>query len=116
MSFRISGGRLNVLQEIHDDLQEQDALCSTVPDVDLHILIDRLQPKDQLNEPDEIWEWDQLFIELVAELNAEKPPLQMNSEERRNMRRVLGPDELPPPANSTTRFTATTTKDTLEKT
>lgn len=79
-----------------------------MPDVDLNILIKHLQPKDTLYEPDEVWEWDKLFIELVAEINADKP-LKINSEERKS---VLGPDELPP-SNATTRVT---TKVTLDKT
>lgn len=105
--YRISTARLSALQEINEQLQEQDALCSTVPDVDLSILIKNLQPKDTLNEPDEVWEWDKIFIELVAEINGEKT-VRTNSEERKS---VLGPDELPP-TNSTTRIA---TKNTLEK-
>lgn len=99
---------MNVLEEINNDLQEQEALCTTVTDVDLHILIDRLQPKSALIEAnDEVWEWNKLFTEVIAEINADKP-LQINNEERKS---ILGPDELPPPATTNTarRFATNST-------
>ena len=79
------------MKELNSDLLAQNAF-SAIEEVDLSILTKCLQPQELLDEADEVWEWDKLFTEVVAEINADKPlESKMKSLE-------LRPDELPKPS------------------
>ncbi|TMW50609.1 hypothetical protein DOY81_004344 [Sarcophaga bullata] len=87
----IAVNRVVTLKELNSDLLAQNAF-SAIEEVDLSILTKCLQPQELLDEADEVWEWDKLFTDVVAEINADKPlESKMKSLE-------LRPDELPKPS------------------
>lgn len=75
------------LKELNSDLLAQTAF-SVIEDVDLSILTKCLQPQEVLDEPDEVWEWQKLFTDVVAEIHSDKPIEKPKKLE-------LKPDELP---------------------
>jgi len=86
--YRASINREVTFKELSSDLLSQNAF-SAIEDVDLSILTRCLQAQEGLDEPDELWEWDKLFTEVTAQINADK-----NS----NVGMPIGPDEIPPTA------------------
>ncbi|XP_005176272.1 intraflagellar transport protein 43 homolog [Musca domestica] len=79
--------RVVTLKELNSDLLAQTAF-SVIEDVDLSILTKCLQPQEVLDEPDEVWEWQKLFTDVVAEIHSDKPIEKPKKLE-------LKPDELP---------------------
>ncbi|KAL7741468.1 hypothetical protein ACLKA6_000788 [Drosophila palustris] len=79
-------------KELSSDLLSQNAF-SAIEDVDLSILTRCLQLQEGLDEPDELWEWDKLFTEVTAQINADK-----NSSVGMPEKVEIGPDEIPPTA------------------
>lgn len=55
--------RVVTLKGLNSDLLKQNAF-SSLKDVDLSILTKYLQPQAAFEEPDEVWEWEQLFTEV----------------------------------------------------
>uniref|UniRef100_A0A1A9WZS6 Intraflagellar transport protein 43 homolog n=1 Tax=Glossina brevipalpis TaxID=37001 RepID=A0A1A9WZS6_9MUSC len=91
--FRVSVDRVVTFKELNSDILAQKSYTN-VEDVDLSILTKCLQAPENLDEADEVWEWEKLFTEVVAEIHADKPmPLKP---EKKNL--ILKPDELPPPS------------------
>ncbi|XP_023296307.2 intraflagellar transport protein 43 homolog [Lucilia cuprina] len=88
----VAVNRVVTLKELNSDLLAQNAF-SAIEDVDLSILTKCLQPQESLDEADEVWEWEKLFTDVVAEINADKPL----ENKRKNLE--LKPDELPKPNN-----------------
>ncbi|XP_013102359.1 intraflagellar transport protein 43 homolog [Stomoxys calcitrans] len=86
----IAVNRVVTLKELNSDLLSQNAF-SAIDDVDLSILTKCLQPQETLDEADEVWEWQKLFTDVVAEINSDKPL------ENKMKKLELKPDELPPP-------------------
>ncbi|KAH8241541.1 hypothetical protein KR026_010612 [Drosophila bipectinata] len=78
--------RSAVLKEANSDLLSQYAF-SAVDGFDLSILTDCLVPQESLNEKDDLWQWDQLFTEVTAEIHSDKGP---------NIGMKIGPDVVPP--------------------
>jgi Intraflagellar transport protein 43 len=39
---------------------------------DLTILIEALEPENEVDEPDEVWHWNQLFTSVAAQISDEK--------------------------------------------
>lgn len=39
---------------------------------DLSILIEALEPESEVDEPDEVWHWNQLFTSVAAQISDEK--------------------------------------------
>lgn len=39
---------------------------------DLTILIEALEPESEVEEPDEVWQWNQLFTNVAAQISDEK--------------------------------------------
>ncbi|KAH8327781.1 hypothetical protein KR074_003995 [Drosophila pseudoananassae] len=78
--------RSAVLKEANSDLLSQYAF-SAVDGFDLSILTDCLVPQESLNEKDDLWQWDQLFTEVTAEIHSDKGP---------NIGIKIGPDVVPP--------------------
>lgn len=79
-------------KELSSELLSQNAF-SAIEDVDLSILTRCLQMQESLDEPDERWEWDKLFTEITAQINADK-----NSNSGVPEMVGIGPDEVPPTA------------------
>lgn len=92
-NFRFSVNRVVTLKELNSDLLGQNAF-SAIDDVDLSILTKCLQPQETLDEPDEVWEWQKLFTDVVAEINSDKPI------EKKMEKLELKPDEVPTPSSS----------------
>ncbi|XP_065356108.1 intraflagellar transport protein 43 homolog [Calliphora vicina] len=86
----VAVNRVVTLKELNSDLLAQNAF-SAIEDVDLSILTKCLQPQESLDEADEAWEWEKLFTDVVAEINADKPL------ENKMKNLELRPDELPKP-------------------
>ena len=81
--------RVVTLKELNADLLCQNVF-SSVQDVDLSTLTRCLQTEESLNEPDdEVWEWNKLFTEVIAEINCDKKSVTVRKIE-------IGPDEFPP--------------------
>ncbi|EDV32103.1 uncharacterized protein Dana_GF15660 [Drosophila ananassae] len=78
--------RSAVLKEANSDLLSQYAF-SAVDGFDLSILTDCLVPQESLNEKDDLWQWDQLFTEVTAEIHSDKVP---------SIGMKIGPDVVPP--------------------
>lgn len=78
--------RSAVLKEANSDLLSQYAF-SAVDGFDLSILTDCLVPQESLNEKDDLWQWDQLFTEVTAEIHSDKVP---------SIGVTIGPDVVPP--------------------
>uniref|UniRef100_A0A1B0BI27 Intraflagellar transport protein 43 homolog n=1 Tax=Glossina palpalis gambiensis TaxID=67801 RepID=A0A1B0BI27_9MUSC len=89
----VSVDRVVTFKELNSDILMQKSY-GNVGDADLSILTKCLQAPENLDEPDEIWEWEKLFTEVVAEINADKP--MPSKPEKKNL--ILKPDELPPPS------------------
>ncbi|XP_061394456.1 intraflagellar transport protein 43 homolog [Musca vetustissima] len=85
-SFAVN--RVVTLKELNSDLLAQTAF-SVIEDVDLSILTKCLQPQEVLDEPDEVWEWQKLFTDVVAEIHSDKSSLE------KPKRTELKPDEIP---------------------
>lgn len=66
----ISENRVIMLKELNLDLLSQSAF-SAIEDIDLSLLMRCLQAQDALDEPDEVWEWDKLFAEVIAEIHSD---------------------------------------------
>lgn len=79
-------------KELSSELLSQNAF-SAIEDVDLSILTRCLQIQESLDEPDERWEWDKLFTEITAQINADK-----NANGGVPEMVGIGPDEVPPTA------------------
>ena len=39
---------------------------------DLTVLIEALEPESEIDEPDEVWQWNQLFTSVAAQISDEK--------------------------------------------
>uniref|UniRef100_A0A1A9ZR36 Intraflagellar transport protein 43 homolog n=1 Tax=Glossina pallidipes TaxID=7398 RepID=A0A1A9ZR36_GLOPL len=89
----VSVDRVVTFKELNSDILMQKSY-GNVEDADLSILTKCLQAPENLDEPDELWEWEKLFTEVVAEINADKPL--PSKPEKKNL--ILKPDELPPPS------------------
>ncbi|KAI9585476.1 intraflagellar transport protein 43 homolog A [Glossina fuscipes] len=89
----VSVDRVVTFKELNSDILMQKSY-GNVGDADLSILTKCLQAPENLDEPDEVWEWEKLFTEVVAEINADKP--MPSKPEKKNL--ILKPDELPPPS------------------
>ncbi|XP_030383972.1 intraflagellar transport protein 43 homolog [Scaptodrosophila lebanonensis] len=86
----ISSNRVVTLKELNSDLLSQNAF-SAIEDVDLSILTRCLQSQENLEERDEVWEWEKLFTEVTAEINSDK------SANAGVLQKIeIGPDEVPP--------------------
>ncbi|XP_011210677.1 intraflagellar transport protein 43 homolog [Bactrocera dorsalis] len=85
--------RLNTLSEINSDLLNQSAFAS-LENIDLTILTRCLKLPETLDEPDEEWEWDKLFTEVIAEIHSDQQSF------ARGHKKEIGPDEIPPPMYS----------------
>ncbi|XP_073826086.1 intraflagellar transport 43 [Musca autumnalis] len=83
----IAVNRVVTLKELNSDLLSQTAF-SVIEDVDLSILTKCLQPQEVIDEADEVWEWQKLFTDVVAEIHSDKPIIKPK-------RLELKPDELP---------------------
>lgn len=70
--FSVAVNRVVTLKELNSDLLAQNAF-SAIEGVDLSILTKCLQPQDSLDEPDEVWDWEKLFTDVIAEINSDKP-------------------------------------------
>ncbi|ALC39329.1 CG5780 [Drosophila busckii] len=88
----VSINRDVTLKELTSDLLSQHAFTA-IEDVDLSILTRCLQMQECLEEPDEVWEWDKLFTEVTAQINADK-----NAKPGIPEKVEIGPDEVPPTA------------------
>lgn len=86
--FRVYMNRVVTLKALNSDLLSQNAF-SAIEDVDLSILTKCLQPQEALDEADEVWEWEKLFTDVIAEINIDKPL------ENRIKSLELKPDEVP---------------------
>ncbi|KAM7353769.1 intraflagellar transport 43 [Cochliomyia hominivorax] len=84
----VAVNRVVTLKELNSDLLAQNAF-SAIEDVDLSILTKCLHSQESLDEADGVWEWEKLFTDVVAEINADKPL------ESKMKNLELRPDELP---------------------
>lgn len=69
----ISQTRVTAYKELDMDLIKQNGLAS-LEDLDLSVLTKCLIPDDQLNEPDEVWNWEQVFAEISSALHVDNNP------------------------------------------
>ncbi|EDW04194.1 intraflagellar transport protein 43 homolog isoform X2 [Drosophila grimshawi] len=76
-------------KELSSDLLSQNAF-SAIEDVDLSILTRCLQAQENLDEPDEVWEWEKLFTGITAQINSDK-----TSSVGMPEKIEIGPDEIP---------------------
>lgn len=60
--------RVTAYKELDIDLVKQSAIAS-LEDVDLSILAKSLQNDSKLEEPDVIWNWEQVFTEISSEIH-----------------------------------------------
>ncbi|XP_075152539.1 intraflagellar transport protein 43 homolog [Haematobia irritans] len=89
----VAVNRVVTLKELNSDLLSQTAFTA-IDDVNLSILTKCLQPQEVLDEADEVWEWQKLFTDVVAEINSDKPLV------NKMQKLELKPDEMPPPIES----------------
>lgn len=59
------------MNELNSDLLSQNAFTA-IEDVDLTILTRYLQAQDSLEEADDVWEWEKLFTDVIAEIHSDK--------------------------------------------
>lgn len=67
----MSVNRVTTYKELNSDLLTQGAFA-TLEDIDLSILARCLQTESAINEPDDVWTWENLFGELAAEIHADQ--------------------------------------------
>ncbi|XP_017465912.1 PREDICTED: intraflagellar transport protein 43 homolog [Rhagoletis zephyria] len=82
--------RPNTLSELNLDLLNQNAFAS-LENINLSILTRCLKLPETLDEPDEVWEWDKLFTDVIAEIHSEQQSF------AGSQKKEIGPDEIPPP-------------------
>ncbi|XP_046738376.1 intraflagellar transport protein 43 homolog isoform X1 [Diprion similis] len=63
--------RVETYKELDTDLYKSTAL-SSLDDVNLSLLTEKLYPDKLVREPDEVWNWDLLFTQIASEINSEK--------------------------------------------
>lgn len=57
-------------KELNVDILKRDTMNKL--DEDLSILIECLEPEEELNEPDEVWHWNQVFTSVSAQISEDK--------------------------------------------
>ncbi|KAF7990333.1 hypothetical protein HCN44_000138 [Aphidius gifuensis] len=62
--------RVAAYKELDSDLLKNSSFAM-IDDINLSLLTEKLYPDKLLDEPDEVWSWDQLFIQVSSELNSE---------------------------------------------
>ncbi|XP_067624175.1 intraflagellar transport protein 43 homolog A isoform X2 [Eurosta solidaginis] len=82
--------RPNTLSELNFDLLNQQAFAS-LENINMSLLTHCLKLPETLDEPDEVWEWDTLFTDVIAEIHSEQ--LTFSGGQKKE----IGPDEIPPP-------------------
>ncbi|CAD6999734.1 intraflagellar transport protein 43 homolog [Ceratitis capitata] len=82
--------RLNTLSELNLDLLNQNAFAS-MENVDLTVLTRCLKLPETLDEPDEVWEWDKLFTDVISDIHSDQQSF------AGGQKKEIGPDEIPPP-------------------
>lgn len=66
----ITQNRVAAYKELDIDLIKQNGLTS-FEDLDLSVLTKCLVPDEQLHEPDEIWNWEQVFAEISSAVHVD---------------------------------------------
>ncbi|XP_011309704.1 intraflagellar transport protein 43 homolog A isoform X2 [Fopius arisanus] len=64
------GNRVAAYQELDTDLLK-NASFAFLDDVNLSLLTERMYPEKSVQEPDEVWNWESMFIQVSSELNSE---------------------------------------------
>ncbi|XP_053957690.1 intraflagellar transport protein 43 homolog isoform X1 [Anastrepha ludens] len=82
--------RLNTLSELNLDLLAQNAFTS-LENINLSILTRCLKLPETLDEPDEVWEWDKLFTDVISKIHSDQQSF------AGGQKKEIGPDEIPPP-------------------
>ncbi|XP_012252595.1 intraflagellar transport protein 43 homolog isoform X2 [Athalia rosae] len=70
-SHLVCANRVEAYKELDTDLYKSTAL-SSLDDVNLSLLTEKLYPDKLVREPDEVWNWDLLFTQIASEINSEK--------------------------------------------
>lgn len=60
--------KTNFSKELNVDVLKKDTINVDDKSTDLTILIEALEPEDEIDEPDEVWQWNQLFTQIVSEV------------------------------------------------
>ena len=59
-------------KELNVDVLKSNAIEVDDEKSDLTILMQALEPEGELEEPDEVWHWNQLFTSVTAQISDEK--------------------------------------------
>lgn len=63
--------RANYTKELNVDVLKKNTIDVEDKTTDLTILIEALEPEDEIDEPDDVWQWNQLFTQIVSEMTGQ---------------------------------------------
>ncbi|XP_053672778.1 intraflagellar transport protein 43 homolog [Anopheles nili] len=64
---------IDTLKNLSSDISPKgkDAALSTLDEIDISILTECLENEEDIEEPDEVWTWEQLFAQLSVKISTE---------------------------------------------
>lgn len=63
--------RSNYKKELNVDVLKKNTIDVEDKSSDLTILIEALEPEDEIEEPDDVWQWNQLFTQIISEITGQ---------------------------------------------
>lgn len=61
----------NYTKELNVEVLKKNTIDVEDKSSDLTILIEALEPEEDIEEPDEVWQWNQLFTQIVSEMTGQ---------------------------------------------